>query len=435
MNHSHPRSKNFITWFLVIPALAWFYIGLFVTMFLWYPHGLTTSQWQAHILNFSIVYALWLIVFYSYRLFDWDTFRVGFGYLGKLVSVLLICTLIAVVYFYLQPNLLITPRRFLLIHILVSGFGISIWFWLMRYANNLIPKKQIYTFRTSTYFDQTKELVSNHNYLGMEFSGSFEAGQVQPIGSIVIIPDKSELTTEIEQALFTLRNQGVKFVDFYELHENITRTIHLSRLSDLWFIHSVDYGAHQFSDIIKRGLDLVLGLLGFLVFIVTFPVVAVLIKLSSIGPIFFTQSRVGLNGTTFTLFKYRTMRLGTDTNTWTAAQDSRITSIGQFLRATRLDELPQSINILKGDMSIVGPRPEQVNIVAEMREQIPYYDERHIVKPGLTGWAQLHVYAATVEETKRKLQYDLYYIKHRSLLFDIEIILKTAYNIFTLKGR
>ena len=118
-----------------------------------------------------------------------------------------------------------------------------------------------------------------------------------------------------------------------------------------------------------------------------------------------------------------------------AIKDARIIPFGSILRATGLDELPQLLNVLRGEMSLVGPRPEQPHIVEELKQKIPFYDERHLVKPGLTGWAQLNIYAGSVEETKLKLQYDLYYIKHRSFLFDLEIILKTIYYIFTWQGR
>lgn len=435
MNGLNKRSNFLLAWLLVIPVISWFYIGLFLTIVIWYPTGLAIEDWQAHILNFSTVYIFWLAIFFSYRLLDWESFRISKGFATRLISAIFVSLLFAVVYFYFQPDLLITPRRFLVVHLLISGLGIALWFYLIRrsFAKNL--KSRVFAHSSITDTAEVQALVDENGFLGIEFAGVMNEEIIIQHNSIVVIPASSELSSDNLRSLFSLRNKGVQFVDFYDLHENLTRTIHLSALSDLWFLHSIDYGTHQLSDFLKRCLDIVLGLVGFVVFLVTFPVAAILIKLSSTGPVFFTQNRVGLNGTPFTLYKYRTMKAGTDNNIWTSAQDSRITPIGKILRALRLDELPQSINIIKGDMSIVGPRPEQVNIVAEMREQIPYYDERHIVKPGLTGWAQLHVYAATVEETKRKLQYDLYYIKHRSLLFDIEIILKTAYNILTFKGR
>lgn len=129
------------------------------------------------------------------------------------------------------------------------------------------------------------------------------------------------------------------------------------------------------------------------------------------------------------------MSSGTSTDTWTETGDKRITKVGWWLRKLRLDELPQLWNIFIGNMSLVGPRPEQVNIVEQLKAQIPYYDERHIVKPGLTGWGQLHVYANSIEGTKLKLQYDFYYIKHRSLWFDLEIILRTVFHIVTFQGQ
>jgi lipopolysaccharide/colanic/teichoic acid biosynthesis glycosyltransferase len=404
-------------------------------MFLWYPVGLPSVQWQAHLFNFSIVYLLWLVVFFSYRLFEWDTLRIGLGFIGRLIVALLICLLIAVVYFYFQPALLITPRRFLLVHMLISGVGIAVWFWLMRRAANLTPRRKVYIHNSMDKIDEVENMISNHQFLGLEFAGEANLQNALPIDSIVVIPSQAHVSVEAGQSLFSLRNQGVRFVEFYDLYESLHKAIHLDVLTDLWFIHSVDYGAHRVSDGLKRALDILFGLVGMFVFVVTYPIIGLLIKLTSKGPVFFVQSRVGQFGKPFLLYKYRTMLTQTENSTWTLPNDSRVTTLGKFLRATRLDELPQSLNIVRGDMSIVGPRPEQVNIVKEMREQIPYYDERHIVKPGLTGWAQLHVYAATVEETRRKLQYDLYYIKHRSLLFDLEIIIKTAYNIFTLKGR
>jgi lipopolysaccharide/colanic/teichoic acid biosynthesis glycosyltransferase len=185
----------------------------------------------------------------------------------------------------------------------------------------------------------------------------------------------------------------------------------------------------------KRFFDLLLGLTLFLVFLVTLPAVAILVKLSSPGPIFFKQERHSLDGRRFQIVKYRTMKYGTATNTWTEKGDVRITSIGRWLRKTRLDELPQCLNILRGDMSFVGPRPEQAQIAERLSDLIPFYGRRTQIRPGLVGWAQLYVYASTDEETRKKLQYDLYYLKHRSLMFDLEILLKTVLHLLRFSGR
>jgi len=169
------------------------------------------------------------------------------------------------------------------------------------------------------------------------------------------------------------------------------------------------------------------------------PFVAIGIKLSSPGPILFVQKRVGKNGKVFLAMKFRTMYRGSETAgpQWTKKDDPRITPFGHFLRKIKLDEIPQLINILRGEMSYIGPRPEQPEFVADLIKEIPYYNERHLIKPGLTGWAQINFPegSASREDTLLKLQYDLYYIKNRSLLLDMGVILKTVNIILTGRGR
>lgn len=430
------RSKSMATWLLVIPTILWCYLGLFLTMTLWYPAGLSIADWQAHIFHFSVIYFLWFLVFFAYRLFDWDTFRATQAYLGRLFIVLGLCLVIAVVYFYFQPALLITPRRFLIVHLAISGMGILFWYFVMRKAANRGPKRSVFVHDNLESSIEVETLIKQHEFLGLQYVGSINSNEINSFSSssIVIVPSRAELSELELRELFGLRNLGVSFVGYHDLYEALTRTIHLSVLTDMWFIRSIDYGIHRSFDFIKRIIDVFCGLLAAAVFLISLPAIGALIKLTSRGPIFFTQARVGQNGKIFRLYKYRTMTTDSSSDTW-AHSGQKVTWLGKFLRSTRLDELPQSLNIIRGDMSIVGPRPEQVHIVEQLRSQIPYYDERHIVKPGLTGWAQLHVYASSVEETKRKLQYDLYYIKHRSLLFDAEIIVKTVYSIFSLSGK
>jgi len=206
-------------------------------------------------------------------------------------------------------------------------------------------------------------------------------------------------------------------------------------LNDWWLLEHTHRDKIGFYPIVKRFLDVVFAFMIAFVFLLTLPFVALLIKLSDRGKIFFTQTRLTVNGTPFTIYKYRTMRAGTPNNTWTSDHDPRVTPVGRFLRQTRLDELPQWINILRGDMSLIGPRPEQAGIVEKLREEIPYFESRHAIRPGLIGWAQLHVYAGDIKESKQKLQYDLYYLKHRSFLFDVEILLKTIAHVFFLQGK
>lgn len=188
----------------------------------------------------------------------------------------------------------------------------------------------------------------------------------------------------------------------------------------------------------KRILDLTLAVLGLCLMAFLLPFIALAIYLTDRGPIFYKQTRVGKGGKPFTLYKFRTMKKGAEREgqpQWATPGDPRVTPIGRFLRKSRLDEFPQFWNVLKGEMSIVGPRPERPKFVADLKKEIPFYGLRHSVKPGITGWAQVNYrYGSSKEDALRKLEYDLYYIKHRSLLLDLLVILRTIPVVLGFKG-
>ena len=296
----------------------------------------------------------------------------------------------------------------------------------------------LYLFSLNNELNELEKIVDGHGYLGYRVLGhlneeSLSRGKFDGAAGI-ILPDNLEANSSVAAKLYELRTSGIKFYNYKDFYEQLLRRIYLSQVNELWFLENINYQEKKLYNLIKRLVDLILGLVGFFVFLISFPFCALLIKLTSKGPIMFVQERVGKKGVIFKVYKYRTMSGGA-TNTWTSVNDPRITAVGKFLRKSRIDEWPQFINLLFGTMSLVGPRPEQPHIVEDMKKQIPFYDERHLVKPGITGWAQLNIYAATVEESRQKLQYDLYYIKNRSFFFDLEIILKTVYYIFTWQGR
>jgi exopolysaccharide biosynthesis polyprenyl glycosylphosphotransferase len=211
-------------------------------------------------------------------------------------------------------------------------------------------------------------------------------------------------------------------------YEQVLSEVPLSHLEPNWFLFADLKHYREAQLIMKRAIDIVGSNLGLLLTLPFWPIVALLIKLDSPGPVFYSQQRVGLNGRIFWLHKFRTMReeAEQDGHVWATQNDPRVTWIGWYLRKTRIDELPQLWNILLGHMSIVGPRPERPEFVEELGEQIRFYHERHLIKPGLTGWAQINYrYGASVEDSKRKLQLDLWYLKHMSLELDLSILLRT----------
>lgn len=194
----------------------------------------------------------------------------------------------------------------------------------------------------------------------------------------------------------------------------------------------------KIDEILERALDIFFGLVGLVLLAFVFLFAAPAIKLTSPGPIFYTQKRVGKNGLPFTFYKLRTMVQDAEKEgpRWATEKDRRVTSVGRFLRLTHLDELPQAINLLKGDISLVGPRPERPEFTSILEKEIPHYNLRHLVKPGIFGWAQLHfTYGDSVEDAREKLKYDLYYIKNRSILFDLLIMLKSLKIILFAKGQ
>lgn len=431
-------SKNlFRFWLILIPYIALLYISLWLALHIRYesPQGELVSR---HLQAFSLVFLSWLLVFFIHGLFEIQTLRRYTTLVFNLVSSMLVNLMLAVTYFYFQPDLILTPRRFLLIEVAVAFVLLLAWHLLVKIMLQNRLAEFLYLFSINDELKELEQAISDHKFLGYRVLGHLNEQTLPQTefarNSGIILPDVLRSHPEIISKFYGLRTKGVRFYNHKDFYEQLLRRVYLDELNEIWFLENINYKEKRFYNIVKRTIDLVLGLLALAVFIATYPFIALAIRLETAGPVIFTQNRVGKNGKIFKIFKYRTMNTATGT-TWTEKNDPRITRVGNFLRKTRLDELPQSINLLLGDLSIVGPRPEQVHIVEQLRQQIPFYDERHLVKPGLTGWAQLNIYAGSLQETKVKLQYDLYYIKHRSFLFDLEIILKTIYYIFTWQGR
>jgi lipopolysaccharide/colanic/teichoic acid biosynthesis glycosyltransferase len=184
--------------------------------------------------------------------------------------------------------------------------------------------------------------------------------------------------------------------------------------------------------------DVIISLIGAIVSVLFVPFVILGNAIGNRGPLFYIQERVGKNGKTFNIIKYRTMVKNAETNgaVWAKKNDSRITPFGKFMRNTRIDEMPQFLNVLKGEMSLIGPRPERPVFVKELSEVLPFYETRHIVKPGVTGWAQVKTrYGASIDDSLLKLQHDLYYIKHRSFVLDVNILVKTLSTVIFCRGQ
>jgi sugar transferase (PEP-CTERM system associated) len=256
-----------------------------------------------------------------------------------------------------------------------------------------------------------------------------EIVQREGIDQIVIaMPDRrGKLPVE---ALLTCKMQGIQVEEWTTFYEKVSGKIMLENLRPSWMIFSSGFSVSPLLRLLKRLGDILLAGIGLILTAPLLPVIAMLIKIESRGPVFFTQERVGQNGQLFVLIKFRSMYDDAERITGPICADEndlRITGVGRWLRRTRLDELPQLLNVLRGEMSFVGPRPERPFFVEQFAKEIPYYTQRLSVKPGITGWAQVNYpYGATQEDAVEKLRLDLYYIKNISLLLDLFIVLKTA---------
>jgi exopolysaccharide biosynthesis polyprenyl glycosylphosphotransferase len=309
-------------------------------------------------------------------------------------------------------------------------------FFAKRYAESKTPQElRIYSFNSE---DAGRPISAE---LGLEFAGDLSQA-IQELdwstdGLIVGLPPW-ELDPKTAQLLSYVHFRRIPVYTLESFYEQQWRQVPVEHIGGWWaFAQESLLARDSIYDQVKRVLDFIcssvaVALLGPLMFLL-----AILVRLDSRGPAIFRQDRLGRDGRIFTLFKFRTMRVGSDSGSiYTARKDSRITRIGRLLRLTRLDELPQLINVLRGDMSIIGPRAEWVKCVSNYESQIPFYHYRHLVRPGITGWAQVNYsYGASESDAMEKLKFDLYYIRHYSVTLDLAIALKTLQIMASGKGQ
>jgi sugar transferase (PEP-CTERM system associated) len=307
-----------------------------------------------------------------------------------------------------------------------------------------------------------RELFERRSELGVELVGFVDSDPAR-VGAPVINPGVIGTVSEIpsivrrrrvdrvvvsladargklnmDELLAMKLNEGVRFDHLASVYEQYTGKIAVENLRPSWMIFSDGFNKSATLEAFKRLSDILLALVGLVLAAPLMALSAMALRFSSPGPILYSQRRVGKDGAIFTIHKFRSMRVDAEAMTgavWSTQNDPRVTPVGRFLRRTRLDELPQLWNVLKGDMSFVGPRPERPEFVADLTKQIPFYGQRHVVRPGLTGWAQVcHRYGSTVDDAQEKLQYDLFYIKRMSVPFDIYVILETVKTVLVRSG-
>ena len=295
---------------------------------------------------------------------------------------------------------------------------------------------QVLLSRRKMFTDLVGLIAQDNAQVGDELGGTKIVGTMNQLLSIVERDRVDTIAVCLEdrravlpvQALLDLKGMGIDIWDGHHLYEEESGRLPIDDFKPSAIIFSRKFRQGIVVKTIKRSMDLSISLIGLVVALPLMAAISIVIKLDSPGPVFYRQVRVGLHAKPYMIWKYRSMFIDAEKEgaRWASEEDSRISRVGRYLRKWRLDEIPQLINVIRGEMSLVGPRPERPVFVQELRSVIPYYDLRHTVRPGITGWAQTQFrYGASIEDSHMKLQYDLYYVKYLSIQFDMRIFLET----------
>ncbi len=424
-----------------------FAASLWLTLFLRYAGVPDRALFTAHFLPFLFLFALWIVVFFIAGLYEKQTVILRHRLPHLLFNTLLLNSVLAVVFFYFLPVFQITPKGSLFLYLAVS-FPLML-LWRIYGSAILSPWKREKAIAIGEG-DELKELiteVNNNWHYNIAFVSSVDAKalaamdfkeeivrRVYAEGIYLIAVDlRSDLVEPVLPHLYNLIFSGVRFVGLHKIYEEIFNRIPLSLVRYNWFLENVSTAPKISYDALKRLMDVVIASLVGACSLALYPLVFLALALESGRPFFIAQTRVGKGGRAIKTLKFRSMRVVS------GGGPGEITRIGAFLRQTRIDELPQLWNIVRGDLSLIGPRPELPELVRVYEREIPYYNIRHLIKPGLSGWAQLYHenhphYRANVSETRVKLSYDLYYIKNRSFFLDIIIALKTIKVLLSRSG-
>ncbi|MBU4332081.1 sugar transferase [Candidatus Parcubacteria bacterium] len=466
MNNSTTLIKKLV---LLIGDFLILEISLILTLLIRYRNefnfDFNSEIWQLHFLPFIFVYLFWIIIFYIHNLYELKTAVNKSNFYQTLIRAYLFSAGLTVLIFYFIPQLLITPKTNLFLNIIIS-FGL-IYLWRNLFNKTLKSSRLLSNVAIIGINKESLNLaeqIISHPQLGYKLvafidKDNCESNEINLPQSIKIINNLSSLKSIIEQekieqliitsdihkaddlqkTLLDCIPLKVAFVDLPTFYEVVIGKIPLTTINQIWLLENITTHKKVYYEFFKKIFDFTLGCVVLVPSIIIAPLIAIAIKIGSKGPIIFKQKRTGKNRKAFLAMKFRSMYINAEKHgpKWAQKDDPRVTPVGKFLRKSRLDEIPQLINIIRGEMSFVGPRPERPEFVQELEKEIPFYRQRLLVKPGLTGWAQIEgpAYGGSKKETLEKLQYDLYYIKNYSLFLDLSIILKTINIVLKFRGQ
>lgn len=449
-----PVGKSRFASVLVIGDLVAFIFSLILTLAIRYNAIPGRALLYLHLKSFWILFVLFLIVQFSAGLYDKQAVAIRGNIFSLLVKTQIINILIGIAFFYFAP-VAIAPKANLFIFFIVSTCALFLWRGIMFPVFLSAKKQSAVLVGAGPDIQDLKDEINGSGRYAITFKA--EVVQTASIDEIVAAISKAvkDLNAQIIVAdlhdgkveaampfLYSLIFNGVQVVDASRLYESVFDRIPLSMVGERWLVENsaTALGNRRVYDTMKRLLDIIAASIIGIISLIAYPFVYIAIKMDDKGPLFVEQERVGMNGKPIKMAKFRSMTAddgGKYSNGGKTVH--KVTRIGKFIRLTRIDELPQLWSVIKGDQSLIGPRPELPPLVAIYEKEIPYYNARHLVKPGLSGWAQISHrahphHAVAVEDTRDKLSYDLYYVKNRSLALDLRIALQTLKSLFSKQG-
>ncbi|MEI8327620.1 MAG: exopolysaccharide biosynthesis polyprenyl glycosylphosphotransferase [Candidatus Taylorbacteria bacterium] len=417
--------------------VAVFILSILAILFIRYGGDDFAYQFSVHREPFFLVLILWIIIFYIANQYTFKAFGNIINITKSLTATLLVSFSVTIGIFYIFSRYFaLTPKANLIMLTIVFCILDITWRYLLRkvflgkayHSNILILSSSPLVKEMIDHVKRSPQLGYSIYQFDGDISSMNDTIQRYSITKVVI-DGKYLRNNKVTKMLYSTLSKQIEISTVIDFYESLFGCIPLSEIEEEWFLREITENKSIYESL-KRVIEILIICLTLPITIPVTIIIGILVAFTSSGPIIYRQERMGKNDEPFTLYKFRTMKIGQDGPLWTREGDERITTIGKFLRFTHLDEMPQLFNCLKGDISFVGPRPERTELV-KIYEQIPYYEIRHIIKPGIIGWAQLSYRpSSSLDEAKQKFQFDLYYMKNRSLALDLFIFLKTARMMF-----
>jgi len=426
-------------------------VSLWLSLLLRYLEIPSLEVWTVHVYPFLILFIVWIGIFYISGLYEKHTSIFKNKIPVILFNAQIVSIVIAVIFFYAFPIFSIAPKTILFIFGIIS-FGLFWSFRILGYSRFFKNKQhktlligeglEVNDLYTEVNKNKHYELsfvhkISAQEYVEHDYRAILEQKVKEGEIEVIVIDLRDKKNETILPALYNLFLETIPVIDLLQVYEDVFDKTPLSLVQYEWFMQYLSISKKSIHDLGKRLLDILIALSGLIVFALLFPIIFTAIKIEDPrGSIFISQIRVGKNNRHIKIYKLRSMTRNED-GVWIGESTNQITRVGAFLRKSSIDEFPQFLNILKGDLSLIGPRPDMVGLESRLSQEIPYYAIRYIVKPGMSGWAQTRqdVIPNSIEENKERLAYDLFYIKNRSLLLDVQIIIKTIKTLLTRGGR